>query len=57
MACGSSRTASEDKSAINKISGVTFSSKRKYSCMKDASVEEHKDCFSDSVILPVSLEI
>ena len=33
----------------------TFSSKRKYSCINDASVDEQHDCFKESVILPVSL--
>lgn len=32
-----------------------MSSKRKYSRIKDASVEEHNDCFNESVILFVSL--
>ena len=32
-----------------------FSSKRKYSCIDDASINEQHDCFKQSVIQPVSL--
>lgn len=39
----------------NSLSVITFSSTRKYSWIKDASVEEQDDCFKETVIRFVSL--